>query len=283
MPLNGNGNSRLQPAQAYVRNGSWQAAARCTEHEQHFYVRTLQQCFRPGKRWLDAGCGHALLQDWIPKAKEIERRFLGEAGWIVGADVDTQSLSLPCSIPRVACDLEALVFEDATFDLITCNMVVEHLAEPQAVFGEFFRALKPEGVVVILTPNLCHWVNILARVTPFWFRSWAMKKLGERSPEGVFPTHYRCNTQTAVQRTLRSGGISPITVHMVPGRPRLVEFGPLSYPEYLFYRISLRFPQLRKVLCVVAQKRRVRSKAARPSSNLDLHKHESKLSTQVAS
>ena len=233
---------------------SWKTTARHAEHEQHFYVRMLQQYFRPGMRWLDAGCGHSLLQAWLPKAKEIEERFLAEADWIVGADVDTQSLTLPCSIPRVACDLTALVFEDETFDLITCNMVVEHLDAPELVFREFFRVLRPGGVVVILTPNLHHWANAVAWITPFWFHHWALRMLRDRPPEDVFPTRYLCNTQSVMRRSLCSVGFSSVNVSMVPGRPRLIEFGPLFYPEYLFYQLSLRFPQLREVLCAIAQK-----------------------------
>ncbi|MGA8104235.1 MAG: class I SAM-dependent methyltransferase, partial [Candidatus Acidiferrales bacterium] len=110
--------------------------ARVAEHEQQFYLRMLQQYFRPGMRWLDAGCGHTLILPWLKNAAEIERRFLAEAGFVVGADVDPASLAAASSIRRVACNLETLSFETGTFDFITCNMVVEHLAKPEVVFRE---------------------------------------------------------------------------------------------------------------------------------------------------
>ena len=50
--------------------------ARVAEHEQQFYLRMLQQQFRPGMRWLDAGCGHTLILPWLKDAAQIERRFL---------------------------------------------------------------------------------------------------------------------------------------------------------------------------------------------------------------
>jgi len=264
-----------------TRNPGWRASARRAEHEQHFYARLLQQHFRPGIRWLDAGCGHSLLQPWLPNAKEIERRFLTQADWIVGADVDAQSLSLPCSIPRVACDLERLVFDQETFDLITCNMVAEHLSAPQLVFREFFRVLKPGGVALILTPNLHHWTNGLAWLTPFWFHKWALKKLGERPPEDIFPTLYRCNTPAAIHKSLSSAGFSSIAVHLVPGRPRLVDFGALFYPEYLFYRFSLRFPQLREILCALARKPQAADDAPALSTQV-VHRNGSQFSAQGA-
>ena len=237
-----------------MNDGKLRKFAKNAEHEQHFYLRMLRQHFRPGMRWLDAGCGHSLIPQWMQGADEIEQKFLAEAQSIVGADVDAQSLSSPSSIRRIACDLEALAFENETFDFITCNMVVEHLAAPMRVFREYFRALRTGGVVIILTPNLYHWANIVSLLTPFWFHSWILKKLFNCEPEDVFPTRYRCNTKKAMQKMLRTAGFSSVTVHMIPGRPRLVDFGPLFYPEYLFYRLSCRFPQLREVLCAVAQK-----------------------------
>jgi hypothetical protein len=52
-------------------------------HEQHFYVRMLKQHFRPGMRWLDAGCGHSLIPKWLRSALEKEPRCLKEAEMIV--------------------------------------------------------------------------------------------------------------------------------------------------------------------------------------------------------
>lgn len=237
-----------------LSRGNLKELARKVEHEQAFYLRMIQQHFRPGVRWLDAGCGHSLIPKWLRDAQEIEKRLLAEAAMIVGADIDVPSLSAPSPIRRVACDLSLLAFPNETFDLVTCNMVVEHIAEPQKIFSEFFRVLRPGGIVVILTPNLYHFVNIVSLSTPFWFHQWVLKKLGQRPPEDVFPTLYKCNTQRAMQDGLRRVGFSTQTVHMLPGRPRLVKFKLLFYPEYLFYLFSLRFVQLRETLCAVAQK-----------------------------
>lgn len=46
-----------------------------------------------------------------------------------------------------------------------------------------------------------------------------------------------------------------IAMHLLPGRQRLIEFGPLFYPEYLFYLLSLRLQNLLEILCTIAQKR----------------------------
>jgi 2-polyprenyl-3-methyl-5-hydroxy-6-metoxy-1,4-benzoquinol methylase len=232
---------------------SLRESARHSEHEQQFYVRTLSKVFQPGICWLDAGCGRTLIQKWIRNADEIEHSFIRDARMVVGADVDYPSLS-ESPILRIACDLSSLAFQSESFDLITCNMVVEHLAEPQRVFFEFFRILRPGGKVVILTPNLYHIANIVSRFSPLWFHKWVLEKLSERPDEDIFPTLYHCNTERALRNSLQEVGFSRPTVHLVPGRQRLLDFGPLFYMEYVFYQFSLRFGQLREILCAIAQK-----------------------------
>lgn len=235
------------------KTGTLRERARQAEHEQQFYLRTLCEIFQPGMCWLDAGCGRTLLQKWLRGAEETEHRFIREARLLVGADVDVQSLS-ESPIFHIACDLSSMAFRSESFDLITCNMVVEHLAEPHKVFSEFHRLLRPGGTVVILTPNLYHMTNIVSRFSPFWFHKWFLEKLSERPDEDIFPTLYRCNTERAIQNSLQKAGFPKPTTHLIPGRQRLLNFGLLFYLEYAFYWLSLRFRQLREILCVVAQK-----------------------------
>ena len=238
---------------ASPRRESLKESAGRSEHEQQFYLRTLCEVFRPVICWLDAGCGRTLIQKWIRDADQIELKFIRDARMVVGVDIDAPSLS-ESPIPRIACDLSSLAFRSESFDLITCNMVVEHLAEPHRVFSEFFRLLRPGGKAVILTPNLYHLANIVSRLSPFWFHKWVLEKLSERADEDIFPTLYRCNTERSLRNSLQKAGFAKPTVHLVPGRQRLLNFGLLFYLEYAFYQLSLRFGQLREILCVIAQK-----------------------------
>ena len=228
--------------------------ARQAEHEQHFYLRMLQASSYPNIRWLDAGCGHTLIQSWLRDSAHIEREFLSQAAILVGADADWKSLVRDSPIRRVACDLESLAFPNSYFDLITCNMVVEHLKQPSLVFAEFFRVLRSGGKVLILTPNVYHWVNAVSRFTPYSLHKAINRVLLGVDPDDVFPTLYRCNSESSLRSSLKRTGFSTVAIHNLPGRPRLVNLGPLFYPEYLFYRLSLRFSQLREVLCAVAEK-----------------------------
>jgi ubiquinone/menaquinone biosynthesis C-methylase UbiE len=48
---------------------------------------------------------------------------------------------------------EALPYEDETFDLVTCQTLLMHVADPEAVIGEMARVTKRGGLVLASEPN----------------------------------------------------------------------------------------------------------------------------------
>jgi SAM-dependent methyltransferase len=48
---------------------------------------------------------------------------------------------------------EQLPFEDASFDLVTCQTVLIHLADPRLALAEMVRVVRPGGVIVVSEPN----------------------------------------------------------------------------------------------------------------------------------
>lgn len=47
-------------------------------------------------------------------------------------------------------------FDDATFETIYCNSILEHVSEPIRTMSELYRILKPGGVVHISLPHYSH-------------------------------------------------------------------------------------------------------------------------------
>jgi ubiquinone/menaquinone biosynthesis C-methylase UbiE len=95
---------------------------------------------------LDAGCGtggliirlqHANPQwrfagiDFMPLACELARERCGPA-------VDIREASIT-----------ELPFDDASFDAVACADVISQVTNPEVAISEFFRVLRPGGVVVI--------------------------------------------------------------------------------------------------------------------------------------
>lgn len=46
-------------------------------------------------------------------------------------------------------DANALPFPEATFDLVVCNSVLHHMAEPERLLAEIARLVKPRGAVLL--------------------------------------------------------------------------------------------------------------------------------------
>ena len=94
---------------------------------------------------LDAGCGHG----------GILLELRGWAGVAVGVDCDAAALAENYHLDHtVVADIAALPFPDATFDLIVCEWVLEHVAAPERALRELARVLRPRGAFVAYDAEL---------------------------------------------------------------------------------------------------------------------------------
>ena len=94
---------------------------------------------------LDVGCGTGLVGRAL--------RARGFAGRILGLDISPASLEVAEQSGAYEAlqpaDLQQrLAFEDATFDAVVCVGVMTYLPEVEAVWREFARVARPEGIVV---------------------------------------------------------------------------------------------------------------------------------------
>ena len=64
-------------------------------------------------------------------------------------------------VRRVDLNREALPFAEASFDLVTCSEVLEHLENYHQLLREAARTLKPGGLLVVTTPNV---LNMQSRI-----------------------------------------------------------------------------------------------------------------------
>lgn len=111
---------------------------------------------------LDVGCGVGhwgqRLMRHLPHA-----RLTGvdaEASWMAEARERAQKLGLEASY-RVG-EAESLPFADASFDVVTCQTVLMHVADAVAVLREMRRVVRPGGTVIAAEPN--NFANLAARV-----------------------------------------------------------------------------------------------------------------------
>lgn len=178
-------------------------------------ARFLSHALRPGTRALDAGCGRTT-------------RLAGHRHRIadlVGVDVDADAGSENLALDRfVIADLCArLPFEDAYFDLVYANFVIEHLEDPETALREWRRVVRPEGALVFLTSNRANPFLAAASLLPHRFRV-LLKRAGAGVIErDVIPTRYRANTPKRLAALLAGAGFAPVEVVYVATLHRYAE------------------------------------------------------------
>lgn len=70
-------------------------------------------------------------------------------GTLVNQDIET---GLHNENVDVYSPLDDIPFEDDHFDVVICNAVLEHVADPSAVMREFARVCRPGGLLYLVVP-----------------------------------------------------------------------------------------------------------------------------------
>ena len=190
---------------------------------------------RPGVSVLDAGAGRGVMYPY--DYREI-------AGRMAGADTDPAVMENASLTDAAVADLAHLPYEDATFDLVFSKYVFEHLDRPQDVMRELRRVLRPGGHLLVHTPNRWHYVAMFATITPTRFHSWFNAKRG-RVEADTFPTRYRANDRTTLERLAAATGLRVVDVMLLETKPDYLYFHPLAYRAGIaFERVVNRWPAL---------------------------------------
>jgi SAM-dependent methyltransferase len=84
----------------------------------------------------------------------VQTRWLQDRGYTV-TSVDVDPVFDDCL--KVDAN-QRLPFDDASFDLIWCSEVIEHLEQPEFALSELRRVTKPGGRLVLTTPNSYAWL-----------------------------------------------------------------------------------------------------------------------------
>lgn len=231
---------------------------------QEIWGEAIRQHLTHSVRWLDAGCGwHLLGKNLDP----LENELVGLARFVVGVDLDLFHLRKHANISRRICaSLDSLPFSDASFDLITSNMVLEHLPAPSTIFRELSRVLAPGGTLMVHTPNTRNYLvfaNILAKkLLP---RSVILKLVPDNRPaDDIYPTHYHANNRRALRNLGESANLQPEFVRFLPNpQPYTRFFAPAAFFELLLMRATMTRPLDRFAATIVMVFRKPATASAR--------------------
>lgn len=168
-----------------------------------FYTR-VNALVGPESRVLDFGAGRG--QWWFEPIAETSRRLRllkGRVAEVVGCDVDPVVRENPTLDAAYVMPLgEPTPFEDASFDLVIADYVLEHVTheDAPAIAAEMMRVLRPGGWLAARTPNKWGMIGVGARAVPNSLHTRVLGRLQPgRKAEDVFPTRYAMNTRPALR------------------------------------------------------------------------------------
>jgi len=153
-------------------------------------LRTLAAlALASGESVLDAGCGTGLLL-------ELEALAVGREGRAEGVDFSDDMLAHA----HARCDgleqvnlqqgsVEALPFEDASFDALSCTQTLLYVKDMDQALKEFYRLLKPRGRIAIIETD---WSGAIINsedqvVTRKIFDTWGRAVINPNLPRRLRP------------------------------------------------------------------------------------------------
>lgn len=158
-------------------------------------------CLPPGGRILDVGCGSGSLL----------AHLAGRAGYRAGIELSAGAAKAAAEVADEVLNLAVtgpLPLAPASFDVVVCADVLEHLADPAAALSSAAALCRPGGAVVISVPNVAYWQARLRLLLGVW----------RYEPTGLFDDgHLRFLTRATLIELVEAAGLQ--VERCEPARP----------------------------------------------------------------
>lgn len=205
-------------------------------HPYRLFEAKVEGLLSAGSTILDAGCG---------RTAPTLRKYVGRARRLVGVDL-VDFRDVPQGIETYKTDLATLPLRDSEVDLIFSQSVFEHLVDPEAVYREMSRVLRPGGAIVFLTANMWDYGTQIARLIPNRYHAKIVKTVEGRAEEDTFPTAYKSNTRRDVERLAADAKLRVESFEYLSQYPNYLMFnGPLFFVGMCFEKLIHRYDALR--------------------------------------
>ncbi len=105
---------------------------------------------------LDVGCGVGHWAQVLASALPADAQVIGvdrDPLWVDKATERVAALAMSHRFQYRLSDAQTLPFSDASFDLVTCQTLLIHVADPAAIIAEMVRVTRPGGLVLAAEPN----------------------------------------------------------------------------------------------------------------------------------
>lgn len=150
-------------------------------------ISAVEKWAANGERVLDVGCGLGFLLSALSPRLE---RFGVEVSSFA-CSFANREFGLPVFNGTLADALSLGLFKPASFDVVVCHHVVEHVDRPLDLMASIEEVVRPGGLLVLGTPD---------------FDGTMARRYGDRYRMLHDPTHVSLFTQESVYRMLRDRG-----------------------------------------------------------------------------
>lgn len=219
------------------------------EHPYRTFERKVEEHLRPNQVLLDAGCG---------RRAPVLAKYRGRAARLIGVDL----VEFPEAVDGVELingDLGSIPLPGEAVDVVMSRSVMEHVVAPREVYREMNRVLKPGGHFIFLTGNFWDYAALVATLVPNRLHPWIVAHTQGRDEADVFPTAYRTNTRSAVEKWARAGDFEVVSFDYLGQYPTYFMFnGALFLLASGYEKLIRRFEALRFLrgwILVVLRKR----------------------------
>ena len=214
-------------------------------HEARYkYILSKTEKFRKGKV-LDVGCYPGHLSEAFEKQ-----------GWEVWGICSPFEKMKSKRVKAVNVEREEWPFEKESMDLIVMTEIIEHLTDDSKKYlGEAFKVLKKGGRILITTPNVTRWQNVINLILGknIYF---PLKQLEEE----IYYRHNREFTMRELEEILKKSGFvieeKDYFIGYPPFRERNKRDGlGIKIVKWINYLLSLATPKRKDNLFIVGVKK----------------------------
>jgi SAM-dependent methyltransferase len=213
----------------------------------------------PDEILLDIGCGSGGITAFLKKAMKPRDVY----GVEISSEAVESARAEGIKAFEVDISISKLPFTDSFFDVVFCGEVIEHLFDPDFFLDEVYRVLKPNGTIILTTPNLGAWFNrgaLLLGFQPSISVSLRNPEVGkpfgktfEKKTSGGSEAHIRFFTKRALEELLQIHGFR---IQSLQGsfysKPANHQY--ISKFMYSFDQVFANFPSLATDLIAEARK-----------------------------